>query len=130
MEYIKLTEIENLQNYFLTKGGELCTGNHILMRIKNKIRGKFPIFYYQGKQVIINVGKEDIEEVIYCEQCGYQELDSESYKDNECCPRCNSTHAYGWEGYRIKGRKHHIYDDKILENMSQYVHKYNFSNQI
>lgn len=103
MVYIKLTEIENLQDYFLTKSGELCTGSHILMRIKNKIRGKFPTFYYQGKQVIINVLKEDIEKVVYCDYCGHQELDKGEHNDGKCCPMCNSIHAYGWEGYRIKG---------------------------
>ena len=131
MEYIKLSEIENLQNYFLTKSGELCIGSYILMRIKRKIRGKFPTFYYQGKQVIIDVTKEDVEEIIYCEYCGYQELDKvANYETNVPCPRCGKIHAYGWEGYRIKGKIHHIYDDKTLNKMKRNGYEYRFDNQL
>lgn len=130
MEYIKLSEIKNTQNYFLTKSGEICTGNRILMKIKKKTKGKFPTFYYQGKQVTIDITKEDIEEIIYCEHCGYQEVDRNDYKNNDCCPRCSSVHAYGWEGYRIKGKVHYIYDDKTLKSMYDNGWKYDFSNEL
>ncbi len=110
MNKIKLSSIKNMSNYCVSKSGNVAKVTHILMRLHRKFRGKFPTFYYEGTEIEVDVTKDDIEKIVYCDHCGYQDL-SENYIADQSCPYCGQVHSYGWEGYRLKGTKDYIYSD-------------------
>lgn len=110
MNKIKLSTIKNMSNYCVSKSGNVAKVTHILMRLHRKFRGKFPTFYYEGKEIEVDVTKDDIEKIVYCDHCGYQDL-PQNYIADQQCPYCGQIHSYGWEGYRLKGTKDYIYSD-------------------
>lgn len=117
---IKISEIKNKQNMSITKSGETCSTELILRRVKTQKRGKKPTLYYKGKEVILDITKEDIERIIYCQHCGYQVNEDEWIRDSSC-PHCNSNAHYGYEGFRIKNTLHYIYADFIWEKFPEEI---------
>lgn len=103
MDTINLSEIKNMQNMCVSKSELAMRTSRLLMLIKDRKRGKFPTCFYKGKQIKIDVKKEDIEEIIYCENCGYQEVDSNIYNEGDICPSCGRIHSWGYQSYRLKG---------------------------
>lgn len=113
MNTINITDIKNHQDYAVTKSGELCTVELLLRRIKTQKRGSKPIIFYKGKEVVVDIIKDDIERILYCEHCGFQKAVNEGYWEEENpCPICGNVQPYGWEGFRIKGTQHQIFSDK------------------
>lgn len=105
---IKLNEIKNKQNMAITKSGDPCIVELLLRRLKTQKRGKKSILYYKGMEIIPDVNKDDIERIIYCQRCGYQEV-TEGWADGKLCLHCGDSHSFGYEGFRIKGTLHYIY---------------------
>lgn len=112
MQTIKLSEIPNLCNTVTTKSGEICSGIRILYKIKESSRGKKPTFYYQGKQVILDIKKEDIEEILLCDFCGWQTSDLTQHE----CPKHGDDLTIT---YRIKGTQHQVYEDRVWKTLKQ-----------
>lgn len=110
MNKIKLSTIENKSNYCVSKSGEVASVQHILMRIYRKFRGRFPTFYYDGQEIEVDVKRDEIDHIVSCNHCGYQDL-ADNYIEDQKCPCCGQIHSYGWEGYRLKGTKDYIYSD-------------------
>lgn len=108
MNTIKLSEINNFQNYILNKSGDCASVERILFEMVTKLKGRKPTWYYKGKKVIIDTKKENIEEINYCDSCGYQDILDE---DSEECPSCGNSHGWFW-GHRIKGTQHQLYSDE------------------
>lgn len=121
MDYINATEIENFQNYAVTKSGELCVAELLLRRIKTQKKGIKPTIFYKGKEVILNITKSDIERMLYCKHCGFQRIvEDEVWEDEGIpCPICGNTHTYGWEGFRLKGTQHQIFSDEQWKKFSK-----------
>lgn len=118
MKEINVTDIKNFQNTIYIKNGETCIGERILYKILKKSKGRKPTYYtINNEKININITKDDIEEVVYCDFCGFQSADLEAK-----CPS-HPKHELQY-GYRLKGRKHLIYDDntwsKLLLNKKQY----------
>ena len=109
---INLSEIRNMQNKCFTKSGDCCTVERILFTIYKKQKGRKPTYYWQGNKINIDVKKEEIEKIAYCDSCGFQ-----TTKDEDSCNMCGN--SYGWfEGYRLKGAEHQIYDDSLWSTLS------------
>lgn len=106
MNTVKLSEIDNLQNTIFTKSGEICSGERILFLLKENPRGRKPTFYTEdNRKVVIDISKDNIEEIMYCDSCGFQSTDLDAN-----CP--NHGRYIVMFGYRIKGKQHNIYSDK------------------
>lgn len=104
MNTIKITEIKNHQNYMYSKSGECASVSRVFYELTMKLRGRKPTWYYQGKKIIADITKDDIEEIVYCDSCGYQTTDLEAK-----CPRCGEIRC---SGLRIKGTQHNVYADE------------------
>lgn len=74
MNKIKLSTIKNMSNYCISKSGKVASVKHILMRLHHKFRGRFPTFYYEGQEIDIDITRDEIEKVVHCDHCGYQDL--------------------------------------------------------
>jgi Zn finger protein HypA/HybF involved in hydrogenase expression len=109
METVNLSEIKNFQNY-IHSSKDTAVVERILFEMVTKLKGRKPTWYYKGKKIIIDITKENIEEIAYCDSCGYQESSSIDNEDDEYCPKCG---GYGYfVGHRVKGRQHEIYSDE------------------
>ncbi|EQC1535608.1 hypothetical protein ACY1J9_001439 [Clostridium botulinum] len=106
---IRLSEIENLQNKAITKNGEIVSLERILIRLYNGNKGRIPTYYYKGKKVIVDIKKDDIERIGYCDLCMiYILLDNE---DEYCCPECKNNISF-CEGFKLKNKNYYLYSDK------------------
>ena len=111
MKTIKVSEIKNLQNSIYDSNGE-CSGERILYLIKNLQKGRKPTFYtYNNEKVIIDITQNDIEEIAYCDCCGYQTTDLDA--------ECPIHGEFRCEGYRLKGKQHNIYSDSDWNRLTQ-----------
>lgn len=130
MKTIKLSEITNLQNY-IHNSKDTAVAERILFEMVTKLKGRKPTWYYNGRKVIIDIKKEDVEEIVYCDSCGYQEVSSIANENDEHCPKCG---GYGYlVGHRIKSTQHQVYSDeqwnKLPDNFKKkyiYLKRFNY----
>ena len=112
---IKLSEIKNKQNMAITKSGDPCIVELLLRRLKTQKRGKKPTLYYKGMEVIPDVNKDDIERIIYCQHCGYQEV-TDGWTDGRPCPHCGILiHSVMRD---LESKVHYIIYTKIMYGIS------------
>jgi len=130
METINLSEIKNFQNDVYNQCVGIGSAFIILHNILKK-KGRKPIYYYNGKKIIIDIQKEEVEEIEYCGSCGYQELKSKINNKSEICPSCGCDFEW-YTAYRIKGRQLDVYSDeqykKLPDNFkNKFIHLKRFN---
>lgn len=112
MKEINLTEIKNLQDMIYTKSGELCSGERILYCLYEGFKGRKPTYYtFNNEKINIDITKNDIEEITYCDSCGFQTTDM-----NAKCPKHGEMRNMG---LRLKGEQHLIYGKDVWNTVTQ-----------
>lgn len=118
MREIKLSQVENLSNLAFTKSGECAALERILRRIKLGGKGRFPTYFYKDQKVVVDISKDDIEGIGYCDRCMIYA------KEDECtdsCPKCGNDVSF-CEGLKLKDKKYYLYGDG--EVSKDYIDKY------
>ena len=108
---IKLSEIPNFQND-IWSSTEQAVAERILFKLYNKKR--MCKYRYGDKLIKIDITKEDIEKINYCQICG-------SIKDvtlEENCPKCGRDLVM--IGYKLKERDYDMYSDEVNEGLLKY----------
>ncbi|MGL5329456.1 MAG: hypothetical protein ACRDD7_09310, partial [Peptostreptococcaceae bacterium] len=104
-------------NKCISKSGDRCVLERILYKLKDGGSGRFPTYYYKGMRIIVDIKKEDVDRVTYCDRCMIYVKDD----DSEGCPKCGNIHSY-CIGYKIKFKKMYLHGDgDVSEN---YIKKY------
>lgn len=112
---MRLSEVYNVQNEVVTKSGVLTCFERILMDIYQGRKGKKPTYYYKGKEVIIDVNKDDIERIAYCDRC--MTYVSHENAKNEC-NKCGNEISW-MQGWKLKNGKYYLYSDDVWYNFNK-----------
>lgn len=112
---MKLSEIENTRNEVVTKSGECCSFERMLMDVYEERKGRKTAYYYKGEKVIIDVGKDDIEKIAYCDRCMIYVSDEIS---RDKCNKCGNEISW-MQGWKLKNKKYFLYSDGVWSNFSK-----------
>lgn len=112
---MRLSEVENVQNEVITKSGVQTCFERILIDIHEGRKGKKPKYYHKGEEVIIDITKDDIEKIAYCDRCMIYVVDKIA-KDK--CNKCGNEISW-MQGWKLKNKKYHLYSDRDWSNFSE-----------
>ena len=104
---MRLSEVENIQNEIITKSGVQTCFERVLIDIYRGKKGRKPTYYHKGQKVIIDITKDDIEKIVYCDCCMiYVPDEIAKVKCNKC------GNEISWiQGYKLKNKKYYLYSD-------------------
>ena len=112
---MRLSEVKNISNEIITKSGERCSFERILIDVYEGRRGRKPTYYHKGKKVIIDITKDDIEKIAHCDRCMIYVLHEIA---GDKCNKCGNEISW-MQGYKLKNRKYYLYSDDEWNGFSK-----------